>query len=159
MHSILLGLSAWIESCYSQQSLLLLGSSTIKSCCGVQQGDPLGPLGFALTLQPLVERIKSEVASLHLNAWYLDDGTLVGPPASLAAALRGMAVQWGSISIEGSPSCIPLLRPTSRPLPSRPISLLPTLVSLSWVAQLAPLLTVRRCLRFGWKRSRSLYGC
>ena len=62
------GLSAWIESCYSQQSLLLLGSSTIKSCCGVQQGDPLGPLGFALTLQPLVERIKSEVASLHLNA-------------------------------------------------------------------------------------------
>ena len=68
-----------------------------------------------------------------------------------------MILQWGSISIEGSPSCILLLRPTSQPLPSRPISLLPILVSLSWVARLAPLLTVRRCSRCGWKRSRSLY--
>ncbi len=41
--------------------------------CGAQQGDPLGPLGFALTLHPIVNRIRS---SLTLNAWYLDDGTL-----------------------------------------------------------------------------------
>ena len=82
------GLSAWMEVCYSQQPLFLVGGHSIMSCCGVQQGDPLGPLGFALTLQPLVERIKSEVSSLHLNAWYLDDGTLIGPPESLAAALH-----------------------------------------------------------------------
>ena len=82
------GLSAWVESCYTQQPLLLLGDNSIRSCCGVQQGDPLGPLGFALTLHPLVERIRAEVPSLTLNTWYLDDGTLVGPPGSLATALH-----------------------------------------------------------------------
>ena len=82
------GLSAWMESCYSCHPLLHLGKDVIHSCCGVQQGDPLGPLGFSLTLHPIVERIKAEVPSLTLNAWYLDDGTLVGPPESLSAALN-----------------------------------------------------------------------
>ena len=50
-------------------------------------GDLLGPLGFALTLQPLVERIKAEMSGLPLNVWYLNDGTLVGPPDALTAAL------------------------------------------------------------------------
>ncbi len=31
----------------SSTSLPLFGDHSIKSCCGVQQGDPLGPLGFA----------------------------------------------------------------------------------------------------------------
>ena len=82
------GLSSWMESCYSCQPILYLGNSTIRSCCGVQQGDPLGPLGFAMTLHPIVERIKSEVPSLAMNAWYLDDGALVGCDGDLAAALR-----------------------------------------------------------------------
>ena len=82
------GLSAWMVFCYSGQPLLHLGKDTIHSCCGVQQGDPLGPLGFALTLHPLIERIKAEVPSLALNAWYLDDGTLVGPTEDLSAALE-----------------------------------------------------------------------
>ena len=47
----------------------------------------MGPLGFSLTLHLIVERIKAEVPSLALNAWYLDDGTLVGPPEGLSAAL------------------------------------------------------------------------
>ena len=48
------GLSAWMESSYSRQPLLHLGGDCIHSCCEVQQGDPLGPLGFALTLHPIV---------------------------------------------------------------------------------------------------------
>ena len=80
-------LSPWIESCYSGQPNLLLGEHSIRSCCGVQQGDPLGPLGFALVLQPVIERIKEKVAGLSLNAWYLDDGTIVGTPEQLQAAL------------------------------------------------------------------------
>ena len=56
-HQHLPGLSAWMESCYTCQPILHLGEETILSCCGVQQGDPLGPLGFALTLHPLVEHI------------------------------------------------------------------------------------------------------
>ena len=53
------GLSAWMESCFSSQPFLHLGSDTILSCCGVQQGDPLGPLGFALTLHPIVKHIRA----------------------------------------------------------------------------------------------------
>ena len=81
-------LSAWMEFCYSSQPLLYLGSNTIHSCCGVQQGEPLGPLGFSLALHPVVERIRMEVPDLVLNAWYLDDGTLMGSPEDLVAALR-----------------------------------------------------------------------
>ena len=79
-------ISAWMESCYSCQPFLLLGKDSIRSCCGVQQGDPLGPLGFALTLHPRIEKIKAELPGLTLNAWYLDDGTLMGHPEDLAAA-------------------------------------------------------------------------
>ena len=81
-------LSAWMESCYACQPFLLLGTDSIRSCVGVQQGDPLGPLGFALTLHPLIEKIRAEVPGLLLNAWYLDDGTLMGSPEDLATALR-----------------------------------------------------------------------
>lgn len=81
-------LAAWVESCYSAQPHLLFGEHTILSRCGVQQGDPLGPLCFALTLHPIVERIKREVPNLLINAWYLDDGTLCGSPADLLQALR-----------------------------------------------------------------------
>ena len=80
-------ISAWLECCYGSQPLLFLGDHTILSCSGVQQGDPLGPLPFALALHPLVEQIKREVLGLRLNLWYLDDGTLCGSPADLSAAL------------------------------------------------------------------------
>ncbi|XP_064394938.1 uncharacterized protein LOC135342184 [Halichondria panicea] len=81
-------LSPWIEACYSSQPNLLLGSHSLLSCSGVQQGDPLGPLGFALTLQPIIDCIQSEVPGLALNAWYLDDGTLIGSPNDLLSALE-----------------------------------------------------------------------
>ncbi len=80
-------LSPWIEACYSSQPNPLLGSHSLLSCSGVQQGDPLGLLGFALTLQPIIDCIQSEVPDLALNAWYLDDGTLIGSPNDLLSAL------------------------------------------------------------------------
>ena len=36
----------------------------------------------------MVERIKSEVPNLRINAWYLDDGTLCGSPSELTMALK-----------------------------------------------------------------------
>ena len=48
------GISAWMEACYSAQPLLYPESHTIKSCHGMQQGDPIGPLWFAITLYPIV---------------------------------------------------------------------------------------------------------
>ena len=79
-------LTPWMESCYGTQPFLHLGDHTILSSSGVQQGDPLGPLCFAL--QPIIEHIRDEVPGLNINAWYLDDGTLCGSAADLAKALK-----------------------------------------------------------------------
>lgn len=52
----------------------------------VQQGDPLGPLLFALTLHPQVKIIAYQW-KLYLHAWYLDDGTIIGDTLEVAKAL------------------------------------------------------------------------
>ena len=93
------GLSTWMESCYSGQPLLYMGSEIIHSFCGVQQGDPLGTLEFAVMLQLLIELFHDEVSSLNLNAWYLDDDTLVGSEEDLAAALRIVELTSPSLGI------------------------------------------------------------
>ena len=80
-------ITAWMECCYGAQPLLHFGDHTILSCCGVQQGDPLGPLGFALALHPIVERIKRELPTLLINVWYLDDGMLCEKAEDLLKAL------------------------------------------------------------------------
>ena len=43
----------------------------------MQQGDPLGHSLFSLVLHPLVGKIRDSF-SLSLQAWYLDDGTIIG---------------------------------------------------------------------------------
>ncbi|GJX23469.1 putative reverse transcriptase domain-containing protein [Tanacetum coccineum] len=70
-------ISRWVEFCYSKPARLYYGEHTLWSHQGVQQGDPLGPLLFALVLHPLICKIKDSF-SLSLHAWYLDDGTIVG---------------------------------------------------------------------------------
>ena len=109
MDRVLLLLSAWIEYCYFGQPVLHLGDGVIHSCTCVQQGDPLGPLGFALTLHPVIEQIKAEALSLNMNAWYLDDGTLMGPPDAHqqhCRLWREMVPPLASISTMPSPSCL-----------------------------------------------------
>ena len=86
--TVLPGLSRWVEYSYSTDSVLHFGDHSLLSRCGVQQGDPLGPLCFALTLQPITMRIKRELPNLLCNVWYLDDGTICGSPQDLAAALK-----------------------------------------------------------------------
>ena len=49
----------------------------------VHQGDPLGSLAFALTIDPVVRAVSSE-----LNVWYLDEGSSVGPGNTLVDDLR-----------------------------------------------------------------------
>ena len=122
-----------MESCYSCQPFLLLGKDSIRSCCGVQQGNALGPLGFALTLHPLIEKIKAELPGLTLNAWYLDDGTLMGPPEDLAAALHiveRVALLLAFTSIGASLSSLSLRKPTRPSHLFHPTSPPPAVASL-----------------------------
>ncbi|GJR17908.1 putative reverse transcriptase domain-containing protein [Tanacetum coccineum] len=70
-------ISRWVEFYYSNPARLYYGEHILRSCQGVQQGDPLGPLLFSLVLHPLICKIRDSF-SLSLHAWYLDDGTIVG---------------------------------------------------------------------------------
>ncbi len=82
-------LLGWVHWCYSQPAQLRFGEHTILSTSGVQQGDPLGPLLFSLTLSELLRTIKIS-ADIPLNVWYLDDGTLIGPRPMVAEVLSSI---------------------------------------------------------------------
>ena len=68
--------SKWAWWCYAQPSHLYYGEGTpLASRAGVQQGDNLGPLLFALALQPTLERLAAlrGTGGLDIVAAYLDD--------------------------------------------------------------------------------------
>ncbi|GKC06001.1 putative reverse transcriptase domain-containing protein [Tanacetum coccineum] len=79
-------ISLWVDSLYGQASRLYIGDTHIWSATGVQQGDPLGPLLFALILHPLLHKIKDS-CKLLLHAWYLDDGTVIGDSEEVVRVL------------------------------------------------------------------------
>ena len=80
----------WVSWCYGSQSLLWHSMVTISSQSGVQQGDPLGPMLFALVLHKLVSSIEADddCINLSFNAWYLDDGILAGERSAVVRALH-----------------------------------------------------------------------
>ena len=63
----------YVDCAYGQSTRLQFGEFTIDSAEGIQQGDPLGPLLFCLTIQPLLSEIQSEFVS-----GYLDDIAIGG---------------------------------------------------------------------------------
>ena len=52
----------------------------------MQQGDPLGPLFFALVLVSAIDA-DDECLDLLFQAWFLDDGVLAGKKASVLRAV------------------------------------------------------------------------
>ena len=66
-------LHSFVHSAYSSSSSHFWVDRTIQSAKGVQQGDPLGPLLFCLSIQHIVTHLELELA-----LFYLDDGSLGG---------------------------------------------------------------------------------
>ncbi|GKC48716.1 putative reverse transcriptase domain-containing protein [Tanacetum coccineum] len=89
-------ISRWVKFCYSSPARLYYGEHTLWSCQGVQQGDPFGPLLFSLVLHPLICKIRDSF-SLSLQAWYLDDGTIIGDTLVMGKVLE--------LIIEDGPRC------------------------------------------------------
>ena len=84
-----------VSQAYSQPSPLHLGSTRLWSSRGVQQGDPLGPILFALAVDPTIQALRSP-----LNLWFLDDGTLAGPLESVTADLHCLIPSLRELGLE-----------------------------------------------------------
>ena len=78
-------MAPWAEWCYSHHTKLLFQGEALTSEAGVQQGDPLGPLLFALALQPSL--CAAGRSQLDLCFAYLDDVCLAGDYTAVSAAL------------------------------------------------------------------------
>jgi len=85
----------FISQSYQADSDLFFGSKNIKSQLGVQQGDPLGPALFALTIHPLATSIDTE-----LNSWFLDDGIVADSPEQVLSAFKHIATEAQKIGLE-----------------------------------------------------------
>ena len=85
----------------------------IMASTGVQQGNPLGSLAFALAIDSAARGVGTE-----LNVWYLDDGTLAGQMDSIVNNLGILRERLGEMGLEVNPqkceasflSCSPIER-------------------------------------------------
>ena len=84
---------------YSTPSLLLASNELIESASGVQQGDPLGPLLFALAVDDIARS-----ATSPLNIWYLDDASLGGPLDVVVKDLERMIPDLAAIGLQINPA-------------------------------------------------------
>ena len=75
----------WGPTCH--HSRLLYAGETIASTCGVQQGDPLGPLLFSLALQPALVAARGHCDVCFA---YLDDLVMTAYASQLAQGLQAL---------------------------------------------------------------------
>ena len=80
---------------YGSSSSLKFGDHLISSQEGAQQGDPLGPLLFSLTIHPILQSLSSD-----LVMGYLDDITLGGQEHAVAADVAQIQSQGEAIGLK-----------------------------------------------------------
>ena len=93
-------LSAFVEFLYDDPAFLFFGTDTLLSSSGVQQGDPLGPLLFALAIHPLLLALTANFPFLQYNKWYLDDGGVVACSSVLGKVIDFVEVESAKIGLE-----------------------------------------------------------
>ena len=85
----------FIWQLYSAPSELFFGDTVLQSATGVQQGDPLGPALFSLSIMSLTNSLSSP-----LNVWYLDDGTLGGTTEEVFSDFSTILCRSSSLGLE-----------------------------------------------------------
>jgi hypothetical protein len=81
----------FLLTAYRTRAPLFSGGRVLWSEEGTHQGCPLGPLGFALGIHPILEQIRDEHAP-DWQSWYLDGGILFGSPECVARCLSSLQV-------------------------------------------------------------------
>jgi len=94
----------WSKWLYEDHTPLLFGNYIIWSETGVQQGDPLGPLLFCAAIHPIAEKINKE-CNLDINAWYMDDGNLLGDQEKLLRAWEILSTELPKIGLHLGDKC------------------------------------------------------
>jgi hypothetical protein len=82
----------YLQFAYSAPAPLFVGGNVLSSETGTHQGCPLGPLDFALAIQPVLDDLRDK-GELIWSSWYLDDGILVGSPEKVAEAFTWLQLQ------------------------------------------------------------------
>ncbi|KAL5468951.1 hypothetical protein EMCRGX_G030112 [Ephydatia muelleri] len=98
VHHLAPSIYSFVHSVYSSSSSLFWSDKIILSSEGVQQGDPLGPLLFCLTIHHMCSRLKSE-----LCIFYLDDGTLGGLLSDVLHDVEMIKKEAGIVGLELNP--------------------------------------------------------
>ena len=80
---------------YRHASHLNCQGETLSSECGVQQGDPLGPMLYSLVTLDMVKQLKS-----RLKAAYLDDITLAGTLEDVIADITHVVQRGTELGLE-----------------------------------------------------------
>ena len=80
---------------YNRDSNLFFGDFIMKSSCGVQQGDPLGPTLFSIAINDIIK-----TDDLDLNIWYLDDGCIGGDPDQVIRHTKNLIDHFESIGLK-----------------------------------------------------------
>jgi len=116
-------LSSFVHMTHTEFSeLYLTGNVVLQSEVGLQQGDPISILLFALALHDVVTKahqaLEAHAASdtVVWSQWYLDDGIFFGPLPALEAAMTAVVAGAGDLGIDLSyPKCF-LWGPATRHL-------------------------------------------
>ena len=100
------GLAPYVEWCYGNHTRLLFAGSPMTSEAGVQQGDPLGPLLFALALQPALRAAQGSQLDQRpdLVFAYLDDVCLAGTLQQVSAALGRLTAAARQVGLALNPA-------------------------------------------------------